>query len=91
VLGEAGPSESFGHSAGAADFDGDGLDDLVVGAFEDVNDVGALNILYGASGSGLTVLGDQFWYQDSVGVLETAESGDRFGSPFPGSRFLDFD
>jgi hypothetical protein len=88
VLGEAFGSDFFATSLSSADFDGDGFDDLVSGVpLEDVSgsDQGAVNVLYGAAGGGLTVLGDQYWHQDSEGVLETAENLDRFGSPLPGS------
>jgi hypothetical protein len=91
VLGEANSNDEFGVALGGADFDGDGSDDLVAGAWNDLAEGrGAANVLYGASGSGLTVLGDQYWHQDADGVLETAEPGDRFGSPVPGTHIVSF-
>jgi FG-GAP repeat protein len=77
----------FGMTVVAADFNADGYDDLAVGArFEDVGpaaDAGSVNVLYG-SATGLQADGtggpdDQFWTQDSAGVLDQAEPGDRYG------------
>jgi FG-GAP repeat len=65
------------------DFNGDGFDDLAVGAAgEDVGaatDAGAVNVQYGSS-AGLPGAGGQLFTQDSPGVGGTAESGDGFGS-----------
>jgi hypothetical protein len=38
-----------------------------------------VHVLYG-SASRLTATGDQFWNQDSVGILDAAEGYDHFGS-----------
>ena len=65
------------------DFNGDGFDDLAIGApAEDVGattDAGAVNVQYG-SATGLPGPGGQLFTQDSPGVGGTAESGDGFGS-----------
>ena len=70
-----------------ADFNGDGRDDLAIGApGEDLPDgaggtvfsAGAVHILYG-SGKGLRARGDQFWHQDRPGVKDAAEESDFFG------------
>jgi hypothetical protein len=37
-----------------------------------------VSVVYG-SGSGLTATGNQFWHQDVDGVINVAETGDRFG------------
>jgi len=42
-------------------------------------DAGAVHVLYGAAG-GLQSTGSQFWTQNSVGVPDSVESGDRFGA-----------
>jgi hypothetical protein len=68
---------SFGKTAEA---------DLVLGApSEDVGlvpfpvtDAGAVNVVYGAAAS-LTATGNQFWNQNSAGILDAAEPGDLFG------------
>jgi hypothetical protein len=79
--------ESFIHKA-AANFGKSSHADLVIGVrFEDVGTItnaGGVHILYGST-TGLSASGDQFWTQDSPGVLDTVEEGDRFGSALPGS------
>jgi len=64
------------------DFDHDGYSDLVMGApnenFNGRTDMGAVNVLHGAS-PGLTATGDQFFTQDSANVDGGGEDGDRFG------------
>jgi hypothetical protein len=74
--------DAFGLTLAVGDFDGDGRDDLAVGAsYEDVGlriNAGAVNVIYG-SAAGLTAIGNQLWHQDSPGVADAAESGDHFG------------
>ena len=68
------------------DFNGDGFDDLVVGApYEDVvtggvnnANAGTVTVIYG-SATGLTAAGNQVWTQDSAGMLDVVEAGDIFG------------
>jgi disulfide bond formation protein DsbB len=83
ILDTAEEFDLFGEYSGAGDFNGDGFEDLgVAAAFgEDVGavpDAGAVNVIYG-SAAGLTGAGDQFWHQDSAGILDTAEEADNFG------------
>jgi FG-GAP repeat protein len=79
----------FGRVA-AGDFNGDGRADLAVGvANEDVGtitDAGAVNVLYGTA-SGLSATGNQFWHQNSAGVLDAAEPFDRFGNALVAGDF----
>ncbi len=71
----------------SGDFNGDGFDDLAIGvpgeSIGAVTYAGAVNVIYGLA-SGLQATGvsgrdDQIWHQDSVGVLDSAEAGDKFG------------
>jgi hypothetical protein len=80
----------FGYSMSVADFNGDGFGDVVAGArFEDVGtvvDAGAVSILYGSS-TGLTFVGDQYWTQDSPGILDQAETSDELAVWSTGGDF----
>lgn len=74
--------DQFGTSLTANDFDGDGKDDLAIGIpgedIGSVNSAGAVSVLYGIAG-GLSGSRDQFWHQNSPGILDTAENYDNFG------------
>jgi len=79
------------HHAAAAppgalrDFDGDGFDDLAIGApTEDLGaivDAGAAHVIYG-SANRLTARGDQLWHQNKSAIDDAAEMDDEFGSAF---------
>ncbi len=73
--------DRFGEALAVGDFDGDGYDDLAVGAaFEDwgaTQDVGVVNTIYGST-FGLTSTGNQLWSQDDLTISPT-EADDRFG------------
>ncbi len=83
VLDAAEAYDFFGEALAAGDLNGNGRADLAVGVlWEDVGSVqraGAVNVLYGTA-SGLSASGNQFWHQNSPGVLDVAEEDDRFGS-----------
>jgi hypothetical protein len=82
VQGGAESSDHFGSALSSGDYDGDGFDDLAIGAQREdvgaIQDAGAVNVLYG-SPFGLTDVGDQLWHQGLPGVLGAAEMGDGFG------------
>ncbi len=79
--------DQFSLYLAAADFNGDGFADLAIGAAgEDVGtiaDAGAIDILYGSEtglqADGVSGPDDQFWTQDSPGVLDQSEKNDAFG------------
>jgi hypothetical protein len=80
----------FGSSLTSGDFNGDGYHDLAVGAeAEDIGsifDAGGVNVIYGSS-SGLAATGDQFWSQNSRGILNEAERQDWFGRALAAGDF----
>jgi disulfide bond formation protein DsbB len=83
ILDTAEASDAFGLYSGAGDFNGDGFADLAAGAAfgEDVGtvvDAGSINVIYGSS-AGLAAAGNQFWTQNSPGMLDTSEEFDNFG------------
>ncbi|MEE4270383.1 MAG: hypothetical protein V2I67_01830 [Thermoanaerobaculales bacterium] len=89
--------DEFGASLAAGDFNGDTIDDLVVGIPGEstpTNDhVGRVAVIFGSS-EGLTDIGLQWWHQEIPGVPDDDETGDRFGSTlavgdFNGDHFLD--
>jgi hypothetical protein len=75
--------DAFGSVLATGDFDNDGFADLAIGVPDegvgDKDRIGAVSIIHGSS-SGLTSAGDQFWTQDSSGILDTAETRDGFGA-----------
>ncbi len=83
IQGSPSAGDRFGAALAAADLNGDGRDDLAIGAPGDsvgsTAGAGAVNVIYG-SGGGLTATGNQLWTQNSAGVLEASEGGDSFGS-----------
>jgi FG-GAP repeat len=88
-------SPAAGHDAAAAqlraDFNNDGAEDLAIGVpGETVGtsfSAGAVNVLYGSMGGGLTGAGSELFTQDSPGVGSTAEELDRFGETLASSDF----
>jgi hypothetical protein len=80
---QAEASDRFGLTLTSGDFDGDGYDDLAIGApFEDVagaRDAGSTNVLYGSPGGLQTISpADQLWTQDSPGVDDESQPADAF-------------
>lgn len=65
-----------------ADFNGDGYEDLAIGApYEDISgiaDAGLVHVVYGSSG-GITTFRNQLIRQGAAGVPDQAEAWDNFG------------
>ena len=82
VADEPDANDRFGLEITTGDLDGNGRDDLVVGApfefFGGATAAGALHVLYGTA-RGLVTAGSQLLTQNSSGIADTAESGDLFG------------
>jgi hypothetical protein len=82
IQGVAETGDAFGRTLATADFDGDGWTDLAVGARAEGLGAkiyaGAVHILYG-SAAGLSADRNQFWSQDSPGIIGIANGGDLFG------------
>jgi hypothetical protein len=86
--------DHLGAALAAGDFNGDGFDDLAMGAFGDdvgtpeILNAGSVNVLYG-SGSGLqaTAPDDQVWTQNSKNVEDKAEKDDHMGDSVAAADF----
>lgn len=83
VPGMAKPGDRFGGALAAGDFDGDGREDLAIGAPSKgaggKDAAGVVVVLYGSIATGLTSTGAQRWTQASPGVPSAAEQYDEFG------------
>jgi hypothetical protein len=75
--------DHFGTAVAMGDFNGDGYQDVAVGApGEDVDgheDAGAVTVIYGSPDGLFNSKYNQTWTQDSQGVPGVANVGDRFG------------
>jgi len=82
IQGNSSSGDEFGAALAVGDFDGDGSQDLAVGApgkqVTGAADAGLVAVIYG-SGDGLAGAGDEVWSQDSAGIKGVAQAGDRFG------------
>ncbi len=79
--------DEFGRALVSADFNGDGVDDIAIGVpSEDINlnFGGAINVLYGIQGYGLTATNNLILTQDDAG--QVSEADDLFGLVLAASR-----
>jgi hypothetical protein len=85
--------DNFGAALAVGDFDNDGVDDLAVGIplenHDSISNAGGVYIVYGKRGSGLTATRAKYFSQASDGVLDSAETDDRFGSALAAGDFND--
>jgi hypothetical protein len=82
--------DNFGFSVAAGDFNNDARDDLGIGVpSEDLGidiDTGLVHVIYGTS-SNLSSTNSQIWTQDTAGISDTTEIGDRFGHALAAGDF----
>jgi len=84
VEGDAEAGDQFGSSLTSGDYNGDNVDDLIVGVHgEDIgiiSDAGLIQIFWGSQVHGLTVTGNYYIHADSSGIEGNSEVDDRFGA-----------
>lgn len=73
----------FGFSLAVGDFDGDGVSDLAVGSIREEtsgrDDAGAVTVLFGATGIGLSGAGAQLLVRGEGGLVDRSDAGDLMG------------
>lgn len=87
----------FGTALAAGDFDGDGFDDLAIGAplgtttLSQISESGFVGVLYGSENQGLRFQFNQVFEQDSEGsdgeMQDEPEAGDHFGQSLAAGDF----
>lgn len=84
-------NDRFANALAVGDFNGDGRDDLAIGVPNEniggIPDAGAVNVLYGRSSAGLSSYNDDFWHQDTYGVVGSAAPLEFFGNALAAGDF----
>jgi hypothetical protein len=79
-------ADGYGYALAAANFTGDGPDDLAVGIIYHRTGLGGVAIVRG-SATGLRTTGGQVWSQASPGIPGTPEENDHFGAVLAAGDF----
>ncbi len=89
ISGAGEDGDGFGYALAIGNFGKSAHQDLAIGVpYEDVagtND-GGVSVIYG-SAAGLSATGNQFWGQNSSGIVGAAESSDQFGETLTAANF----
>jgi len=83
--------DHFGASLASGDFNADGFADVAIGvpgeSLFGLRAEGAVHILYGSSGIGLTSAQNQFLSQNTSGIANSSEEDDQFGHTLAAANF----
>ncbi|MBL8767442.1 MAG: FG-GAP repeat protein, partial [Planctomycetes bacterium] len=78
VLGAANPYARFGLTLAAGDYDGDGREDLAIGApFDKIgtaDSCGGVNVLRGSASSFITATNSQWWFGSPFGATQNGQN-----------------
>jgi hypothetical protein len=94
VAGNGELNDQFGFALAAADFDGDGKDDLAIGSpgealggSNEITNTGMVVVVYGSTSASFDLAHTQAWGQGGILGVDTAEIGDRFGAALAAGDF----
>jgi len=94
VAGTGELNDQFGFALAAADFDGDGKDDLAIGSpgealgvANEITNTGIVVIVYGSTSVSFDLARTQAWGQGGILGVDTAEIGDRFSAALAAGDF----
>jgi len=94
VAGTGELNDQFGFALAAADFDGDGKDDLAIGSpgealglSNEITNTGMVVVVYGSTSATFDLARTQAWGQGGILSVDTAEAGDRFSAALAAGDF----